>query len=69
MSLEKVVRILKRMAVGKPGNVEVFGLDVGVVGVCITGMEEREKNNLMMAMQMEAAEYSHKVIEVQDAGE
>jgi len=67
MSLEKVVRILKRMAVGKPGNVEVFGLDVGVVGVCITGMDEREKKNLLLVMQMEAGEYSYRVIEVLNA--
>jgi len=69
MSLEKVVRILKKMAVGKPGKVEAFGFDVGMVGVCLTGMDEREKNNLLLPLQMEAAEYSYRVVEVTDAGE
>ena len=69
MSLDKVIRILQRMAVGKPGKVEVFGLEPGVIGVCITGMEQREKNNLFLAMQMEAGEYSYKVVEVLDGGE
>ena len=66
MSLDKVVRILKRLAVGKPGKVEVFGLEPGVVGVCITGMEQREKDSLFRAMQLEAGEYSYRVIEVWD---